>query len=150
MIELQVLKGSNDLTTRDKVFVLEAEMRKHPQLELPTKHYFSPGVYAREILIPKGTLLTGEIHKYAQLNILSHGEISVLTETGVQHVKAPFTVVSPPGTKRIAYAHTDCVWTTILHTFETDIEAIWHHFIAKDENDWLEFSNKHQLELGLN
>lgn len=124
---------------RDKVNAIEAEMRKAEQLDLPVKHYFSDGVYARELFIPQGTLLTGKIHKYPQLNILSKGDISVLTEDGIKRVHAPFTIVSPAGTKRIAYAHSDCVWTTIHGTHETDLEKIEQHFIAESDADYTAF-----------
>lgn len=124
---------------REKVFAIEAEMRKHDLLDLPVRHFFSQGVYARELFIPKGTLLTGQIHKYQQLNIMSQGEMSVLTEDGVVRVKAPFTIVSPPGTKRIAYAHEDSVWTTIHGTDETDLEKIEAHFIAKSDEEFRAF-----------
>lgn len=127
------------MTTREKVFAIEREMFKHEQLELPVKHHFSQGVYARELFIPKGTLLTGKIHKYAQLNILSQGELSVLTEDGIVRVKAPFTVVSPPGTKRIAFAHEDSVWTTIHGTDETDLDKIEAHYIAETDADYMAF-----------
>lgn len=127
------------MTTRERVFAMEREMLKHEQLDLPVKHHFSQGVYARELFIPKGTLLTGKIHKYAQLNILSQGELSVLTEEGIVRVKAPFTVVSPPGTKRIAYAHEDSVWTTVHGTDETDLDKIEAHYIAETDADYAAF-----------
>lgn len=120
-------------------------MLKHEQVAIPVKHYFSPGVYAREITIPADTILTGRIHKYAQLNILSGGEISVSTDQGMQRVKAPFTVVSPPGTKRIAYAHTECTWTTILATDEQDPEVIEATFTVATEQEFLEFVKAQQL-----
>jgi hypothetical protein len=128
---------------RQKIELLEAEMLQAPQLDIPVKHYFSQGVYAREITIPAGTLLTGKIHKYEQLNILSKGEISVLTDDGVKRVCAPFTIVSPPGTKRIAIAHSECVWTTIhgtagLKLCELDLAEIEDTFIAKSDADYLE------------
>src|SRR6185369_5049805 len=107
-----------DFSTRDKITAFESWMKEEPQVEIPVIHHFSYGVYAREIHIPAGTLLTGEIHKYENLNFLLKGDISVMTETGVVRVQAPFTIVSPPGTKRIALAHTDCIWTTIHGTFE--------------------------------
>lgn len=135
---------------RDKVSAAEEYMKLQPQVDIEVKHYFSHGVYAREITIPAGTVLTGEIHKFENLNILSRGEMSVLTESGMQRVSAPFTVVSPPGTKRIAYAHTECVWTTIHGTFITDVEEIKNQFIAADEQAWLEFSGANQLALDLN
>ena len=126
-----------ELTERDKVFALEEMMMKMPQVEIPVRHFFSPGVYAREIQIPKGAIVTGKIHKFAQLNILSKGVMAVMTEDGIRRVEAPFTVVSPPGTKRIAYAYEDCVWTTIHGTDETDLEKIEDYFIAQDEAEYI-------------
>lgn len=131
---------------REKVQRAEAVMLTMPQLELPVKHHFSYGVYARELFIPKGTTLTGKIHKYEQLNILSQGEISVLTEEGVKRVKAPFHIVSPAGTKRIAYAHEDCVWTTVHGTDEKDLEKIESIFIAQTEQEYLEFCKALELK----
>lgn len=130
-------------STRAKVFAMEAAIKSElePVVITPV-HHFSPGVYAREIFIPKGTVCTGEIHKYAQLNIMSKGDLSVLTEDGIVRVQAPFTVVSPPGTKRVAYAHEDTVWTTILHTDETEVLKIEDHFIAKTEDEYIAFEQK--------
>ena len=136
--------------TRDKVFSLEAAMKVMPQVELKVIHHFSKGVYARELHIPAGVTLVGEIHKFENLNILSQGTMIVTTEEGMREVSAPFTVVSPPGTKRAAHTLTDCIWTTIHGTGETDVGEIEHHFIAKSEQEWLEFCNSNQLELGFN
>lgn len=135
------------ITTREKVFLAEAFLKEQPQLELKVIHHFSKDVYARELHIPADTILTGEIHKFKNLNILSQGKMQVLTENGVQEVEAPFTIVSPAGTKRIAYAITDCVWTTLHGTSETNIDKIKDIFICKSEQDWLDFNK--QLELGL-
>src|SRR6266705_458495 len=121
----------------DKIFMMEAFMKQQPQLNLQVVHHFSEGVYARELHIPAGTILVGEIHKFKNLNILSQGSMQVSTEEGIATVDAPFTVVSPAGTKRIAYTLTDCVWTTIHGTKETDLNKIEKHFIAKNENEWL-------------
>lgn len=134
-----VMNRSSDLATRAKVGIIEDEMRKLPQVELPVKHHFWHGGYARELTIFAGTILTGKIHKYSQLNILSDGEISVLTENGMQRIKAPFHIVTPAGTKRIAYAHTDCVWTTIHATELQDVEEIEQHFTVDTEEQYLAF-----------
>jgi len=136
--------------TRDKVFNLEAAMLELPQIELKVIHRFSKGVYARELRIPAGVTLVGEIHKFENLNILSAGTMIVTTEEGMKEVSAPFTVVSPPGTKRAAHTLTECVWTTIHGTEEKDVELIKNHFIATSEQEWLEFCNANQLELGFN
>lgn len=105
------------------------------KIEIPVEHHFSKDVYAREIKIPKGSFVIGKIHKFQNLNILSKGEISILSIDGVQRVKAPFTVVSSPGVKRVAYAHEDTVWTTIHGTAERDVEKIEEIFIAKTYED---------------
>ena len=98
---------------RANLDALEAQMKTYPQVEIVPRHYFADGLYAREITIPKGTLLTGKIHHFQHLNIISQGEITVLTEQGPKRVKAPCTLVSPPGTKRLGYAHEETVWTTV-------------------------------------
>ncbi len=118
------------MAVRDKILILEAEMKKCDQVEIKPVHYFAKGLYAREIFIPKGVLLTGKIHRTEHLNIISKGDISVVTETGTKRIKAPFTMVSQPGTKRVGYAHEDTVWTTIHNIDETDLEKIETALIA--------------------
>ncbi len=130
----------------DKVFEMEAIMKTMAQVDIATKHYFSEGLYAREITIPAGVTLCGEIHKFKNLNILSKGSMLVY---GLGKVEAPFTVVSPPGTKRIAHTLEECVWTTIHATEETDVDKIKAHFVAQTEQEWLEFCNINQLELAV-
>jgi len=122
-----------------KIESLEDKIRAMTPVDMPVNNYFSKGVYARELFIPKGTVLTGHIHKYVNLNIMSKGELSILTENGVIRVKAPYTVVSPPGTKRLAYAHEDTIWTTIHGTEETDVDKIEAEFIAHSSEEYKEF-----------
>jgi quercetin dioxygenase-like cupin family protein len=131
--------------TRDKVLRIEAEMFRMPQVELKHVDYFSKGVYARELHIPAGVTLTGKIHKYQNLNILSKGEMTVSTDEGMKRVSAPFTIVSPPGTKRVAYAHTDCIWTTIHGTDKQDVDQIELEFIAQSDTEYLEFCKQLQI-----
>lgn len=143
-----MIVGTNlQAEVRNKTFALEAVMKSMPQVELKTIHHFSKDVYARELHIPAGVTLIGEIHKFRNLNILSKGKMLVTTEEGMQEVEAPFTVVSPPGTKRAAYALTDCIWTTIHGTDETDVDLIEAKFIAHTEQEYLDFVGANQLRL---
>lgn len=125
------------LAARQKILDLQNELIKLPQVEIVTTHHFSKGLYAREIFIPKGTILIGKIHKYISLNILSQGDITILTEFGARRVCAPYTVVSPPLTKRVGYAHEDTVWTTIHATEETDLEKLEEELILPGFPDML-------------
>lgn len=110
-------------TMRGKVLDLEDAMRKiGGEIEIETKHYFADGLYAREIFIPKGTLLTGKIHLFEHLNVISKGDISVMTDDGIKRIVAPAMIISKPGIKRVGYAHEDTVWTTIHACKETDVD----------------------------
>jgi hypothetical protein len=109
---------------REQIVMLENFMREQPQVDISPVHHFADGIYAREITIPAGTLLTGKVHKTEHLNIVSKGDITVWTEHGMKRVQAPFTMVSKPGTKRVGYAHEDTVWTTIHATKETDLDKL--------------------------
>ena len=117
---------------RDKVLRLEEALRKLPQIDAPLFHHFSDGIYARELHIPKGATLTGKIHRKAHLNVLAKGEIMVLTEHGMKHLKAPCVIQSFPGIKRAGHALEDTVWITFHATHETDLQKIEAEFIAPD------------------
>jgi RimJ/RimL family protein N-acetyltransferase len=112
-----------------KILRLEAEMRKLPQMPVEPVHYFTHGIYAREITIPKGMLLTGKMHATAHMSTISKGDISVLTEEGVKRIHAPATIVSKPGIKRVGYAHEETVWTTYHGTHETDLDKLERELI---------------------
>lgn len=105
------------------ILEFERKLSKFPQLKIETKHYFSEGLYAREIFIPKGVLLTGEIHKTEHLSIVSKGKIRILTEEGMSEIEAPCTLVSKVNTKRVGYALEDTVWITI-HKNEDDTQEL--------------------------
>lgn len=124
--------GPNE--ARQRILELEAAMLAMPehQIEIKTTHHFAPGVYCREVFIPKGATVVGKIHKTEHLNILSQGELTVWTDEGMKRLKAPATILSKPGIKRVGYAHEDSVWTTIHPTTETDLEKLEELLIAKD------------------
>lgn len=91
------------------------------------KHYFVDGMYAREGLIPKGMVFTGRVHKFGHMCVISKGDISVLTENGIERLKGPCIIVSKPGVKRVGYAHEDTHWTNFHPTMETDVDKIEDH-----------------------
>jgi hypothetical protein len=118
------------------IVTIEELLLMLPQVQIPTRHYHAFDSYAREVEIPKGTMLTGAIYKHEHINILSKGEISILSiDGGMVRLKAPTTIVSPSGVKRLAYAHEDCVWTTIFGTVEKDVDKIQDEYTVKSMED---------------
>ena len=117
--------------TRAQIGALEQALRQHPDAVFgdsalcPLTHTFAEGFYLREIFIPKGTVLTGKIHRFAHPNFLMAGEVIVVTEAGGrEHLHAPLAMISPPGTKRAVYAVEDTRWVTVHQTAETDPATI--------------------------
>lgn len=112
--------------TRQQIERLEDHLVQHEQVEIPATHRFAAGLYAREITIPKGTLMTGKVHRHEHVSVMLSGDMTVLTESGMRRVKGPQTFISPPGTKRVGYAHEETVWLTVHVNAEEerDIEAI--------------------------
>lgn len=111
----------------------------------PLEHRFADGVYAREMLIPAGHLIIGKIHKFGHLNVITKGLVSVLTEFGVETLKAPTTFISKPGTKRAVFAHEDTVWTTFHGTQHTSPDEVEKDIICKTFAEYDAYVSK-QLE----
>jgi hypothetical protein len=111
----------------------------------PLKHYFSPidekygcCAYAREILLRKGSLVIGKIHRHQHLNIISKGKVTVFTEFGKKDLEGPCTFVSEVGLKRAVYAHEDTIWTTIhltAYTGEENLDKVEDEVIAPNYQD---------------
>ena len=112
------------LSPREKVQALEDEIAKLPQVDCPVRHYFAPGLYAREMTIPAGVTLTGAVHRTEHLSTISAGRILVEDGTGMVEICAPYTFVSKPGAKRAGFAIEETVWTTYHPTETTDLDAL--------------------------
>ncbi len=109
--------------TREQIEHLEQLLMQRPQVETPTKHYFAPGLYAREMFIPAGTVLTGAVHKTEHLALFV-GDITVWTDQGMQRLTGHHTFLSKPGAKRVGYAHADTWCTGFFATDKTDVTEL--------------------------
>lgn len=114
--------------------LVQARPEREPTL--PLSHVFAPGAYARTIFIPADTLLVGKIHRHAHLNMLMQGTVSLATEEGPVMLKAPQVLCSKAGTKRVVYAHTDTIWTTVHLTDSTDLDVIEEEIICTTYADF--------------
>ena len=111
-------------------------------------HYYSPidenygcGTYARQMFIPKGTLIIGKIHRHQHLNFIMQGKVSVSTEFGPKYFEAPCIFVSEVGLKRAVVAEEDTIWVTVHLT-----KHLGEENLAKMEEEVIAPSYK---ELGL-
>lgn len=109
--------------TREQIERLELELLKHEQVPIATTHALAGPVYARTILIPAGTLLTGLVHRADHVNI-AVGDITVMTDTGMRRLTGHHVLPTKAGAKRAGYAHADTFWTTVSYTTQTELAAI--------------------------
>lgn len=114
----------NQITTQDDIIQLQSLMLKGDTIELETRHHFSDGLYARELFIPAGVCLVGALHKTKHLYTVVKGKCRVATQFENIEIEAPFMGETIPGTKRVIYAETDCVWITYHPTELTNVDEI--------------------------
>jgi len=121
LVKMEVTFGRSML---HRVKRLEKALNQAPQVDCPVRHYFAPGMYAREIRIPKGTVLVGAVHKTENLAVLSAGKLQLVTDDGTVEISAPHTLTVKPGQKNCALALEDAVWTNFFPTDETDPDKL--------------------------
>lgn len=112
------------------IYALEDAILEQPRVELKTEHYFADGTYTRVLYMPKGTTLTGKVHRYSCINILAKGKILVITNEDEYAIEAPFVFVSGNGIKKAAHVLEDSVWINV-HPWngEDNLEQIEHKVI---------------------
>lgn len=142
---------------RGKILGFEAVLAKQQgaffgdAVSCPLTHKFTDGIYVREIFIPAGTYIVGKIHKHGHPNFLMSGTVQVVTESGgVETLKGPLSMISPPGTKRALRAITDLVWVTVHHnpTNTQDLDELEKIVIAESYEEYHRFIEKKDSLLG--
>ena len=120
-----------------KILRFENAVNQHPQsLENkvhqinPVKHSFTDGQYIREIFNPAGLFLVTKIHNQSHPFFLMEGDMSIITEEGVNRIKAPYHGITSAGTKRIIFTHAPCKFVTVHSTNSLNVEQIENEIIA--------------------
>ena len=101
----------------------------------PVKHTFAGGCYIREIYNPANELIITKIHKKEHPFFLMKGEMSILTEDGIQHIKAPYQGITKVGTKRAIYTHEECIFITVHATDSTSIKDVEEEVVCTKYED---------------
>lgn len=99
---------------------------------MTTVHYFSDGLYAKEMFIPKGMSAVQHKHSYDHLSILAKGKVIVMYDDGYETVNAPACLEIKKGINHAITALEDSVWYCVHHTFEKDSKKIDEVLITKE------------------
>ena len=136
----------SDGTLNDKLFALEALMLEQPQVDLPLRHWFCNGMYAREFSVPAGTLLTGAVHRHDSIAVMQQGRVRVVNADGTeQDIVAPATFVQSAGLKRVGLVLEDMVWTTFHVCQATTVEAAELELVTNDRSEQLQITGQVRL-----
>lgn len=146
VLELNVGAMSNAADSmRQKVDRLESALLDKKQVDCPVRHHFSPGLYARQITIPAGTVVVGAIHKTDNVVILSKGSLLVVQGDEVVRITAPKAMICKARSKNAVYALEESVWTNFFETTETDTAKLVELLTYSKESELLGGSSNKQI-----
>jgi hypothetical protein len=114
-----------------KIDELETTLIRRPQVNVPLKHCFAPGVYLREVAMSAGTFIIGHEHKTEHFNVVLSGAALVLIDGVVSKIQAPCVFVSKPGVRKVLFIIETMRWATIHPTTETDIDQLEEDLVVK-------------------
>ena len=108
------------------------------------KHIFADGIYVRQMTIEKGEIIIGAIHKHLHVWFLLSGNITVLTEDKLEEYKAPCTVLSTPGIKRIIYGNEESIFTNVHKNPSNteNIKELEKQIVALNYKEYEEYINE--------
>ena len=129
-----IAREAMNTPAQKQVSVMLDQAKKLPQVDCPLIHRFTPGLYTREIFMPKGTFIISKIHKTEHPFVIVKGVVSVWVEgVGVKKFEAPYVGITKPGTRRILFIHEDCSWLTFHATDKTTPEDAEEDVIFNQE-----------------
>jgi len=117
-----------------------AMVESEEKIDAPLSHVFTPGLYARTIFMPAGSLVMSMTHKTRHPFVITTGEVDVITPDGVFTHIAPYMGITQPGTRRFLRVKKDTTWTTFHANPEnlTDPDEIGEVILDEPANPLLD------------
>jgi hypothetical protein len=134
----------------ESVRQLEDHLIGLPQVDLGTSHVVHGGMYARTVLIPAGTTMTGAMTNADNICVVC-GDITVTTDDGPMRLVGFHVLPAKAGAKRVGVAHADTYWTALFVTDKADIQDIEAQLTDESERlltrrDCITFESHSRLE----
>jgi quercetin dioxygenase-like cupin family protein len=115
------------MKVNDVVSQIAGRFDADPMIE----HHFSDGLYAKQMVIPKGYLAATHKHNFSHLSILAQGQVIVRTDSGSKFYLAPACIEIKANEHHTIEALQDCVWYCVHATDEKDEDKIDAVLISK-------------------
>lgn len=116
----------------DNVRQIETIATDMPQVPIVTEHVIHGGMYARTIMVPAGTMITGALIK-VPTTLIVHGRCTVYIGDGPIELDGYNVLPASAGRKQAFLAHTDTWLTMMVATDAKDVEAAENYFTDEVE-----------------
>lgn len=139
---------ADDLCMAHKVERLEDALMALPQPELKISHAWAPGLWARSIELPAGTVIVGAVHRTDNLVQLSMGSLQCIAEDGTVVTRHAGDVwLCRKGMKNTVVALEDCKWTNFMHnpSDETNVDKLVEMFSHAKADELIGGAKNRQL-----
>lgn len=127
----------------ENIEAMEEFMLSQPQVDVPVISNNINGMYTRQIVIPRDTLLTGRVHLFDYVDIMLSGDITVATPEGVKRYTGYNVFHGKAGRKRAGYAHEDTHWITVHNSDVADGDEFYNTLTVQTMKEYnLRLENK--------
>lgn len=114
---------AGQVPSREQIEAVEGFLLQLPQrTDLRVRTWLHGGMLYRETLIPEDTFATGVVHLRDHISTMVYGDMTAMTDKGMQRVTGFNTWAANAGIKRIGYAHAETLWLTAHRTDATTVE----------------------------
>ena len=131
---------SGELNTREGILnlqrIIEADDNSLGKDPFPLFHSFADGMYTREVHIPKGYFVVGQIHRKEYFVNFLKGRLLVASEFGSKELIAPCSFTAPAGVKHVVYSLEDSVWSDTHKVSTTNILDAEKEIFAESYSDY--------------
>lgn len=120
---MNVILQRRDLSWPEKLGALAVMFKEKGDVLCPVSHRFEPGLYIREMFIPKGTYFIGRAHRHGHKVTLDAGSVRFIQEFGENVLQATIELRTAPYYQMVFEALTD-VWGSTFHRNPTNSRDI--------------------------
>lgn len=124
--------GSMTPAAIEKVRRLENALRELPQIDIGTGHIIHSGMYARTVVIPAGSVVTGVLIQVPTIIVVSGHCVVYIGDEAVQ-VHGYKVLAASAYRKQACMAFEDTTWTMIFTTEASTIEEAEDQFTDEPE-----------------
>ncbi|MFL6601834.1 MAG: hypothetical protein ACJ8R9_10930 [Steroidobacteraceae bacterium] len=140
---VQLRNQISEANSAEKIEQLSEVLAEYPQLNnMQTDHFKLTGLYMRKVVIEKGQIIVGKIHKKEHFVVIAKGKFGVSTNHGVQQIyEAGDIIVSDPDVQRVVVGLETGVFLTVHRTDAETLEQIKDDLMQSPKIDLYDANN---------